>query len=133
MFTDQVHCMYKQFSAFTHLLCGLQFSFRNLIVFCTGSANIFYLPPPSLPRNGEKWRRRKRHWYNKWKGCYQACSPRLPAHLQPRQVDRCRGELPPPPIYLYPFWTVLRLQRQISRIASNLEVVSMIADIGQQQ
>jgi hypothetical protein len=30
MFTDQVHCMYRQFSAYTQLHCGLQFSIRNL-------------------------------------------------------------------------------------------------------
>ncbi len=101
-------------------------------MFCTSSANIFYQPLPSLPGNGERWRRRKRHWNNKWKGCHQACSPRLPIHLQPRQVERCRGELTPPHKPL-PLLDSLRLQRQISRIASNLEVVSMIADIGQQQ
>ncbi len=67
------------------------------------SVNIFYQPPPSLLWNGERWRRRKRNWNNKWKGCHQACSPRLPAHLQPRQVERCPGELPPPPNTLTPF------------------------------
>ncbi len=72
-------------------------------LFCTDSANIFYQPPPRLPRNGEKWRRRKRHWHNKWKGCHQACSPRLPAHLHPRGAGE---SFPPPPIYPYPFWTV---------------------------
>jgi hypothetical protein len=49
--------------------------------------------------------------------------------------DRWRGageSLPPPHIPL-PLLDNLRLQRQISRIASNLEVVSMIADIGQQR
>ncbi len=44
---------------------------------------------------------------------------------------RCQGELPPHiPL---PLLDSLRLQWQISKIASNLEVVSMIAGIGQQQ
>jgi hypothetical protein len=46
-------------------------------------------------------------------------------------VERCQGESPPPHIPLS-LLDNLRLQQQILRIASNTEVVSMIADIGQQ-
>jgi hypothetical protein len=57
-------------------------------------------------------------------------------YLRTYSLDRWSGagesSPPPPPIYPYPFWTVLRLQRQISMIASNLEVVRMIAEIGEQ-
>jgi hypothetical protein len=51
-------------------------------VFCTYSVNIFI-------------NRRERHWNNNEKGCHQACSPRLPALLQPAQVERYPLEVPP--------------------------------------
>jgi hypothetical protein len=56
-------------------------------------------------------------------------------YLRTYSPDRWRGagESSPPPHVPLPFLDNLRLQRQISRIASSLEVVSMIADIGQQQ
>jgi hypothetical protein len=52
-------------------------------------------------------------------------------HLSTARVLRTRGieESPPPPPL--PLLDSLRLHRQISRTASNLEVVSMTADIGQ--
>jgi hypothetical protein len=44
------------------LLKGLKFCLCTLYLFRTSSANIFYQPPPSLPRHRERWKRRKRHW-----------------------------------------------------------------------
>ncbi len=125
------------------ILCSPILSLRNMLfffwtkciikhVFCTSSANIFYQPPPSLPWHRERWRRRrKRHQNNKQKGCYQACSPRLPAHLWSAQVERCRRELPPPynPTLLNNFVTAAVDLED----GSNLEVVSMTAEIRQQQ
>ncbi len=40
---------------------------------------------------------------------------------------------PPPPPPALPHWDSFQLPRYIMRMASNLEVVSMTADIGQQQ
>jgi hypothetical protein len=56
-------------------------------------------------------------------------------YLRTYNLDRWRGarESSPPPHKPLPLLDSLRLQQQISRIASDLEVVSMIADIGQQQ
>jgi hypothetical protein len=59
-------------------------------------------------------------------------------YLRTYSLDRWRGAgksypTPPPPHIPLPLLDSLRLQRQISRIASNLKVVSMIADIGQQR
>jgi hypothetical protein len=56
-------------------------------------------------------------------------------YLRTYSLDRWRGagESFPPPHIPLPLLDSLRLQWQISRIASNLEVVSVIADIGQQQ
>jgi hypothetical protein len=59
-----------------------------------------------------------------------SCAPfRLPAAMFIR-IRRTR-ESPPP--HTPPHWTILRLQRQIYRTASNQEVMSMTADIGQQR
>ncbi len=99
-------------------------------LFCKDSANIFYQPLSSLPQNGERWRRRKTHWHNSVRvspGAHSLRLPAVPAHWTGGEVP---GRVPPPP-YPYPFVDSLRLQRQISRIASNLEVLSMTADIGQ--
>ncbi len=71
------------------------------------------------------------HWHNSEMVSPGAHGPRLPtvpAHWKGGEVP---GRVPPPPIPL-PLLDSLRLQRQISRTASNLGVVSMTADIRRQ-
>jgi hypothetical protein len=80
-------------------------------VFCTDSANIFINSRPTCCENGERWRRRKRHWHNKWKGCHQAGSE---ATCCTYSLDRWRGAgESPPSTHPYPFVTNLRLQWQL--------------------
>jgi hypothetical protein len=60
-------------------------------------------------------------------GCHQACSPRLPALLQPVQVERYLRETCPPHIIL-PIRVVVTALVDLED-ASNLEVVSTTADM----
>ncbi len=105
------------------------------LLFCTSSANIFLSTPAqfaAIQRKVEK--AQETLWNNNQRGCHQACSPRLPALLQPAQVERYLWETPsPPPPYNPAFWTVFQLPRYIWRMASDLEVVSVTADTGQPQ
>jgi hypothetical protein len=58
-------------------------------------ANIFYQPPSSLLRNGERWRRRKRHWHNSERVSPSAHSPRLPAVPAHGTGGEVPGRIPP--------------------------------------
>ncbi len=67
-----------------------------MLVFCTDSAIIFHQPPSSLLRNGERWRRRKRHWHNSERvspGVHSSRQPAVPAHWTGGEVP---GRVPPP-------------------------------------
>jgi len=50
-------------------------AYHSFCLFCTDSANIFYQPPSSLPRNRERWKMRKRHWHNSERMSPSAHSP----------------------------------------------------------
>jgi hypothetical protein len=119
---------------------------RTKTLFCTAYAN--FVSNPRRIHSGEKDRER-----DKEKGrergiwvvvcCYLLCTappPPPPPLPHPGHHFTCPGPWlsglealgrAPPPIPL-PLLDSLRLQQQISRIASNSEVISMTADIGQQ-
>ncbi len=92
---------------------------------------IFFINPCPACHETEKGGEGERDIGMTVKGCHQARIARgYLLYLHTGQVERCREESPPPiPL---PLLDSLRLQRQISRTASDLEVVSMTADIGQQ-
>ncbi len=100
-------------------------------MFCTDSANIFINPRPACHKT-EKGGEGERDTGMTVKGCHQARIARgYLLDLLTGQVEWCQGESPPlTPLPLLYSW---RLQQQISRMASNSGVVSMTADIGQQQ
>ncbi len=86
-------------------------------MFCTDSANIFINPRPAC-RETEKGGEGERDTGMTVKGCHQARIARgYLLDLLTGQVEWCQGESPPP-YTLTPFGQ-LRLQQQISRMASN--------------
>jgi hypothetical protein len=88
----------------------------------------FFINPRSACRETKKGGEGERDTVRAVKGCHQECMARgYLLCLLTGQVERCWG-VPPDTLLLIN----LRLQWQISRTASNLEVVSMMADIGQQ-
>jgi len=96
---------------------------------------IFLSAPAQLATKRRKVEKEKKTLVQQVERVSPGIWPRLPGHLQPRQVERYQGELtppPPPPLSSsFPLLDSLRLQQQILRIDSSLEVVSMTADIGQ--
>ncbi len=99
-------------------------------MFCTDSANIFINPPPAcreMEKGGEGERDSDSERVSP--GAHSPRLPAVPAHWTGGVVP---GRAPPPLTPL-PLLDSLRLQQQISRMASNSGVVSMTADIGQQQ
>ncbi len=87
---------------------------------------IFFINPRPACRETEKGEEGERDSGITVKGCHQARIARgYLLYLLTGQVEMRQGENPPP----LPLSDSLRLQRQISRTASNLEVVSMTADI----
>jgi hypothetical protein len=101
-------------------------------MFCTDSANIFINPRPAC-RETEKGGEGERDTSTtSGKGVTKRVAR---GYLRTYSLDSWRGagESSPPPLIPLPLLDSLRLQRQISRIASNSEVVSMKADIGQQR
>ncbi len=57
------HCfIYRPSDSTVSEDAGIELTHFLSMLFCTDSANFFYQPPSSLPRNRKRWRRRKRHW-----------------------------------------------------------------------
>jgi hypothetical protein len=113
---------------------------ERLALFCTICAN--FLLNPRRIRSGQKDEEEGEYGLYTVVCCYLLWAALPPPHLSPHLAHHftCpgpglsgleeQGRAPPP--HPYPFGK-LRLQREIWRMASNLEVVNVIADIGQQQ
>jgi hypothetical protein len=100
--------------------------FKHIFSCSAQIVRIFFINPRPACRETEKGGEGERDTGTTVKGCHQARIARgYLLYLLTGQVEMRQGENPPP----LPLSDSLRLQRQISRTASNLEVVSMTADI----
>ncbi len=102
------------------------------ILFCTSSANIF-INPRSVCCDTEKGGKGARDTETTTREGVTRRVAWGDLHPQPAQVEGYLWETYPPPPHNPTFETAFQLPRYILRMASNLEVVSGTADIGQQQ
>ncbi len=101
------------------------------LLFCTDSANIFINPRPACPETEKGWEGERDTGTTSGKGVTRHVAW---GYLRTYTLDRWRGAGESSPLHIpLPLLDGLRMQRQISRIASNLEGVNMITDIRQQQ